>query len=157
MTCVEAIFRVKWRWLPHRFRTRLSPTSVLVRTPVTQMIIFNKGMLLLGWSHFLRRVSLRVGLSSVVYEQGIFLVFFSRLAYASVVVMRSFLFLHSTSSLTTFSSTLIKPCYNLLRAERLKERRMERQKSAKERRKALESKMARWKNSDQLEHSQGRD
>ncbi|XP_015766365.1 PREDICTED: uncharacterized protein LOC107345170 [Acropora digitifera] len=42
----------------------------------------------------------------------------------------------------------------LQRADRLKERRMERQKSAKERRKALESKMARWKNSDQLEHSQ---
>ena len=110
-----------------------------------------------------------------------FFAFFSRLAYASVVIMtsgfpaghlsscrsakvdivffilRSFLFLRSTSSPTTFSSTLIKPCYNLLRKDRLKERRMERQKSAKERRKALESKMARWKNSDQLEHSQGRD
>ena len=106
---------------------------------------------------------------------------FSRLAYASVVIMtfglpaghlsscrsakvdivfftlRSFLFLRSTSSPTTFSSNLIKPCYNLLRADRLKERRMERQKSAKERRKALESKMALWNNSDQLEHSQGRD
>ena len=48
--------------------------------------------------------------------------------------------LHSTSSSTTFKSTLIIPCYNLLRPDRLKENRMERQKSAKERRQALRAK-----------------
>ena len=58
---------------------------------------------------------------------------------------------------TTIICSLSALNYNLLRADRLKERRMERQRSAKERRKALESKMARWKNFDQLEHSQGRD
>ena len=31
---------------------RQSPTKVLLRTPVTQMIIFNQGVLLLAWNHF---------------------------------------------------------------------------------------------------------
>ena len=30
-----------------------SPTGVLLRTPVTKMIIFNQGMILLGSNHFL--------------------------------------------------------------------------------------------------------
>ena len=34
------------RWLPHRLWKRQSPTTVLLRTPVMQMIIFNHGMLL---------------------------------------------------------------------------------------------------------------
>ena len=37
-----------WRWLPHRLSKCQSPTTVLHRTPITQMIIFNQGMLLLG-------------------------------------------------------------------------------------------------------------
>ena len=35
--------RVKWRWLPHRLSKRPLPTTALVRTPVTQMIIFSQG------------------------------------------------------------------------------------------------------------------
>ena len=42
-----------WRWLPHRLSKRLSLTTVLLRTPITQMIFFNQGMLLLGSNHFL--------------------------------------------------------------------------------------------------------
>jgi len=42
-----------WRWLPHRLSKRQSLTTVLLRTPVTQMILFNHGMLLLGSNHFL--------------------------------------------------------------------------------------------------------
>ena len=58
ITCAEAIFRVKWsitwlwRWLPHRLSKCQSPTTVLLRTPVTQMITFNQGMLSLGSNHF---------------------------------------------------------------------------------------------------------
>ena len=42
----------------HKLSKRPSPTTVLFRTPVTQMIIFeliifNQGMLLLGSNHFL--------------------------------------------------------------------------------------------------------
>ena len=42
-----------WRWLPHRLSKRQSLTRVLLRTPITQMIFFNQGMLLLGSNHFL--------------------------------------------------------------------------------------------------------
>ena len=42
-----------WRWLPHRLSKRQSITTVLLRTPITQMIFFNQGMLLLGSNHFL--------------------------------------------------------------------------------------------------------
>ena len=42
------------RWLPHRLSKRHSLTTVLLRTPITQMIFFNQGMLLLGSNHFLR-------------------------------------------------------------------------------------------------------
>ena len=52
-TCAEAIFRVKW--LPHRLSKRQSLTTVLLRTPITQMIFFNQGILLLGSNHFLSR------------------------------------------------------------------------------------------------------
>ena len=47
-TCSEAIFRVKWlwRWLRHSLWKRHS-TIVLLRTLVTQIIIFNQGMKLL--------------------------------------------------------------------------------------------------------------
>ena len=34
-----------WRWLPHRLSKRQSQTTVLLRTSVTQMIIFNQGTL----------------------------------------------------------------------------------------------------------------
>ena len=34
-----------WRWLPHRLSKRQSLTTVLLRTPITQMIFFNQGML----------------------------------------------------------------------------------------------------------------
>ena len=44
---------VLWRWLPHRLSKRQSLTTVLLRTPITQMIFFNQGMLLLGSNHFL--------------------------------------------------------------------------------------------------------
>ena len=35
-TCAGAIFRL-WRWLPHRLSKNVSPTTVLVWTPVTQL------------------------------------------------------------------------------------------------------------------------
>ena len=41
-----------WRWLPHRFSKRRSLTTVLLRTPITQMIFFNQGMLLLVSNQF---------------------------------------------------------------------------------------------------------
>ena len=46
-----------WRWLPHRLSKRQSLTTVLLRPPITQMIFFNQGMLLLGSNHFLRYYS----------------------------------------------------------------------------------------------------
>ena len=60
-TCAEAIFRVSWlwrltqlwRWLLHRLSKRQSPATGLLRTPITQIIIFNQGMILLGSNHFL--------------------------------------------------------------------------------------------------------
>ena len=42
-----------WRRLSHRLSKRQSLTTVLLRTPITQMIFFNQGMLLLGSNHFL--------------------------------------------------------------------------------------------------------
>ena len=45
-----------WRWLPHRLSKRQSLTTVLLRTPITQMIFFNQGMLLLGSDHFLKEI-----------------------------------------------------------------------------------------------------
>ena len=43
-----------WRWLPHRLSKRQSLKTVLLRTPITQMIFFDQGMLLLlGSNHFL--------------------------------------------------------------------------------------------------------
>ena len=48
-TCAEAIFRVCTCTLSKR----QSLTTVLLRTPITQMIFFNQGMLLLGSKHFL--------------------------------------------------------------------------------------------------------
>ena len=41
------------RWLPHRLSKCQSQTTVLQRTPITQMILFNQGTLLLGSNHFL--------------------------------------------------------------------------------------------------------
>ena len=41
------------RWLPHRLSKCQSQTTVLQRTPITQMIFFNQGTLLLGSNHFL--------------------------------------------------------------------------------------------------------
>ena len=43
-----------WRWLPHRLSKRQLLTTVLLRTPITQMIFFNQGMLLLGSHHILQ-------------------------------------------------------------------------------------------------------
>ena len=40
-----------WRWLPHRLSKHQSQTTVLLRAPVTKMIIFNQGMLLPGLNH----------------------------------------------------------------------------------------------------------
>ena len=44
-----------WRWLPYRLSQRQSLTTVLLRTPITQMIFYNKGImtLLLGSNLFL--------------------------------------------------------------------------------------------------------
>ena len=36
-----------WRWLPHRLSKRQSITTVLLRTPVTQMIFFNQGLFIM--------------------------------------------------------------------------------------------------------------
>ena len=54
------------RWLPHRLSKRQSLTTVLLRTPITEMIFFNQGMLLLGSNHFLIYVPLVVSVVSVV-------------------------------------------------------------------------------------------
>ena len=43
-----------WGWLPHRLSKRQSPTKGLLKTPITQTIIFIQGMLLLGSNHFLK-------------------------------------------------------------------------------------------------------
>jgi len=43
-----------WGWLPHGLSRCRSLTAVLLRTPVTQIIFFNHGMLLLGSNHFLK-------------------------------------------------------------------------------------------------------
>ena len=48
------------QWLAHRFSKRQSPTTVFLRTPVTQMIIFNRDMLLLGSNHFLNQHCLKI-------------------------------------------------------------------------------------------------
>ena len=54
-----------WRWLQCRLSKRQSQTTVLLRTPITQMTFFNQGMLLLGSNHFLIRVTVSVpGLQS---------------------------------------------------------------------------------------------
>ena len=53
-----------WRWLPHRLSKRESLTTVLLRTPITQMILFNQGMLLLGSNHFL--ISFDVGFLDLI-------------------------------------------------------------------------------------------
>ena len=43
-----------WRWLLHRLSKRWLPTTVLLNTPVTHMMLFNQGVvLLLGSNHFL--------------------------------------------------------------------------------------------------------
>ena len=49
-----------WRWLPHRLSKRQSLTTVLLlRTPITQMIFFTQGILLLGSNHFLITISVQ--------------------------------------------------------------------------------------------------
>ena len=45
LTCAEAIFTWLWRWLRHRLSKRQSLTTVLLRTPITQMIFFNQANL----------------------------------------------------------------------------------------------------------------
>ena len=57
-TCAEAIFRVKSLDSKHRLSKRQSLTTVFLRTPITHMIFFNQGILLLGSNHFLIVVSL---------------------------------------------------------------------------------------------------
>ena len=42
-----------WRRLPHRLSNHQSATTVLLRTPITQMIFFNQIMLLLRLNYFL--------------------------------------------------------------------------------------------------------
>ena len=49
----KAITNWLWRWLPRQLLKRQSPITALLKTPVTQMIIFNQGMSLLGSNHFL--------------------------------------------------------------------------------------------------------
>ena len=51
-TCVEAIFRVKtwlWRWLPHFLSKHQSQTTVLLMTPIIQMIFFNQDLTIFGY------------------------------------------------------------------------------------------------------------
>ena len=36
-----------WRWLPHRLLKCQSLTTVLLRTPITQMILFNRGIIII--------------------------------------------------------------------------------------------------------------
>ena len=45
--------RLHITWLPHRLLKHHSQKTVLLRTPITQMILFNQGMLLQGSNHFL--------------------------------------------------------------------------------------------------------
>ena len=76
-TCAEAILRIF-------LSKRQSLTTVLLRTPVTHMIFFNKGMLLLGSNHFLIDIIFVVGSvkghfpwRSWYFRQGRALFFFS--------------------------------------------------------------------------------
>ena len=70
-TCAKAIFRVTcgvtwlWRRLPQRLSKRQSLTTVLLRTPITQIFVFNQGMLLLGSNHFLINVVSNITLFTV--------------------------------------------------------------------------------------------
>ena len=48
-TCAEAIYCRLWRWLLHRLLKCQSATAVLLRTPVSQMFIFNQCDLIM-WS-----------------------------------------------------------------------------------------------------------
>ena len=62
----SAIFK---RWLPHKLSKRQSLTTVLFRTPITQMIFLNQGMFLLGSNHFLTYQSIfRSDLSPVLIQ-----------------------------------------------------------------------------------------
>ena len=45
---------------PNAFNMRQSLTTVLLRTPIIQMIFFNQGMLLLGSNHFLNKLSVNL-------------------------------------------------------------------------------------------------
>ena len=63
--CAEAIFRVNARWLSNRLSKRQLQTTVLLRTPTTQMIFFNQGMLLRGSKHFLNQNHLRVTITPI--------------------------------------------------------------------------------------------
>ena len=55
--------------LPHKLWKRQSLTTVLLRTPITQMTFFNQGVLLLGSNHFLTYQSIfRSDLSSVLLQ-----------------------------------------------------------------------------------------
>ena len=45
---------------PNAFNMPQSLTTVLLRTPITQMIFFNQGMLLLGSNHFLNKLSVNL-------------------------------------------------------------------------------------------------
>ena len=52
-TCVEAIFWINWTVKMASTQVSQSQTTVLLWTPITQMIFFNQGKLLLGSNHFL--------------------------------------------------------------------------------------------------------
>ena len=64
-----------WRWLLHRLSKRKSQTTVLLRTPITQIIFFNQGMLLLGSNHFLKHVHYKSWLSSLLSSAHLHLAF----------------------------------------------------------------------------------
>ena len=64
-----------WRWLLHRLSKRKSQTTVLLRTPITQIIFFNQGMLLLGSNYFLKHVHYKSWLSSLLSSAHLHLAF----------------------------------------------------------------------------------
>ena len=58
-----------WRWLLHRLLKSQSLTTVLLRTPITRVIFFNQGLLLLGSNHFLIPKSTNKHLSEISVDE----------------------------------------------------------------------------------------
>ena len=112
-TCAEAnVPYLVWgrgkAWLLHRLSKHQSQTTVLLRTPITQMIFFNQGMLLLGWKNFLiNNIEGKITECWLVNEESIF----SKFCF----VKRAKLVIHNWSSgclATAYSIKKLFSCNN---------------------------------------------